>query len=123
MMTVNGDAHMAAPTSTQRLYHHLLASYATYTQQAPGSPQSIHTDTDAAIEFDTLKVMARAAPPQGPAKDLSGLDLVNHITKVMANATAEVIDILAQPPDNPSTFLLIKTVNSWQKHLPHSAGG
>ena len=61
-------------------------------------PQSIHTDTDAAMEFDTLKVMARAAPPQGPAKELSALDLLNHLTKVMANATTEIIDRLAQPP-------------------------
>ena len=33
------DARMAAPTSTQRPYHHLLASYATYTQQLRVCPR------------------------------------------------------------------------------------
>ena len=55
-------------------------------------------DTDTAMEFNTLKVMARNAPPQGPARELSTPDLVNHLTKVMANATVEVFDRLAQPP-------------------------
>ena len=54
-------------------------------------------DTDAEMELDTLQVMARSAPPQGPAKELTALDLVNHLTKNMANATAEVIDRLARP--------------------------
>ena len=111
------DAHMAAPTSTQHPYHHLLASYATYTQQALGLPQSIHTDTDAAMEFDTLKVIVRAAPPQGPAKELSALDLVNHLTKVMANATTEVIDRLAKPP--PVTDATDAAV--WERFMQRSA--
>ena len=55
-------------------------------------------DTDAAMEFDTLQVTARSAPPQGPAKELRALDLVNHLTKVMTNAAAEIIDGLAHPP-------------------------
>ena len=80
------DARMAA--SIRRL----PASYATYKEQAPGSPRSIHKDTDAVMEFDTLQVTARSAPPQGPAKEL-----VNHLTKVMANAATEVIDGLAHP--------------------------
>ena len=102
-----GDTHMAAPISTQCLYQCLPASYATYNEQAPGSPQSIQMDTDAAMEFDTLQVTARSAPPQGlarnvppqgPAKELTAPDLVNHLTKVMANAATEVIDRLACPP-------------------------
>ena len=93
-----GDACVAVSTSTQRPYHCPLVSYATHTEQPPGSPRSIHTDTDAAMEFDTLKVTAGNAPPQGPASELSTLDFVNHLTKVMANAAAEVFDGLAQPP-------------------------
>ena len=54
-------------------------------------------DTDTAMEFNTLKVTARNAPPQGPARELSAPDLVNHLTKVMANAAAEIFDGLAQP--------------------------
>ena len=76
------DTCMAAPTSTGLPYQHLPVSYATYTQQALGSPQSIHMDTDAAMEFDTLKVTAKAVPPQGPPKELSAQDLVNHLIKL-----------------------------------------
>ena len=93
-----GDACMATTTGTRHPYQHSPVSYATYTQQALGSPQRIHTDTDATMEFNTLKVTARAVPPQGLAKELCTPDLVNHLTKVMASATAEVIDGLAQPP-------------------------
>ena len=50
------------------------------------------------MEFDTLKVMARAVSPPGPAKELSAPDLVNHLTKVMASANAGVIDGLTWPP-------------------------
>ena len=49
------------------------------------------------MEFNTLQVAARSAPPQGLAKELTAPDLVNHLTKVMANDVAEVIDGLACP--------------------------
>ena len=55
-----------ATLTTRHPYQHPPASYATYAQQALGSPQNIHTDMDVAMEFDTLKVMARAVPPPGP---------------------------------------------------------
>ena len=102
-----GDARMASPTGTRHLYRCLLASYATYSDQAPGSPQSIYMDTDTAMEFNTLQVAARSAPPQGPArnvppqgpaKELTAPDLVNHLTKAMATAATEVIDGPAHPP-------------------------
>ena len=60
-----------------------------------------------AMEFSTLQVAARSAPPQGPvrnvppqglAKEITAPDLVNHLTKAMASAATEVIDGLAQPP-------------------------
>ena len=111
-----GDARMAAPTGTRCPYQCPPASYATYSDQAPGSPRSIHTDTDTAMEFSTLQVVARSAPPQGPArniispqgparnvplqgpaKEITVPDLVNHLTKAMASAAAEVIDGLACP--------------------------
>ena len=112
-----GDTCMATPTSTRCPYQHLPASYTTYSDQAPGSPQSIHTDTDMAMEFSTLQVVARSAPPkglarniispqglarnvppQGPAKEITAPDLVNHLTKAMASTAAEVIDRLTHPP-------------------------
>ena len=57
----------------------------------------MHTDMDAAMEFDVLQVTARNAPHKGPAKELTAQDLVNHLTKAMAMAAAEVIDGLACP--------------------------
>ena len=92
-----GDARVATPTGTQCPYHCLPTSYATLTEQAPGLPRSIHMDTDTAMEFNTLKVTARNIPSQGPARELSALDLVNYLTKVMANAATEVSDGLSQP--------------------------
>ena len=93
-----GNARAAAQTSTRRLYHRPPASYATFFKQTLGSPHSMHTDMDAAMEFDALQVMARKAPPKGLAKELTAPDLVNHLTKAMAMAAAEVIDGLARPP-------------------------
>ena len=50
-----GSAHMAAPTSTQCSYHHPEATYTFPRQdQTPGSPRSIHTDTDMAMEMGGL---------------------------------------------------------------------
>ena len=50
-----GSACMAAPTSTQCSYHHPEATYAFPRQdQTPGSPRSIHTDTDMAMEMGGL---------------------------------------------------------------------
>ena len=73
-------------------------------------------DTDTAMEFSTLQVVAwsappqglarniippqgpaRNVPPQGPAKEITAPDLVNHLTKAMASAATEVIDGLACP--------------------------
>ena len=112
-----GDTCMAAPTGTRRPYKCPPVSYATYSDQAPDLPQSIHMDTDTAMEFSTLQVAARSAPPQGPArniippqglarnvppqglaKEITAPDLVNHLTKAMASAAAEVIDRLTCPP-------------------------
>ena len=73
-------------------------------------------DTDTAMEFSTLQVAARSAPPQGLArniippqgptrnvppqglaKEITAPDLVSHLTKAMASTVAEVIDRLAHP--------------------------
>ena len=61
------------------------------------------------MEFDTLKVTARAVPPQGPAKEVSAPDLVNHLTKVMASVTAEVINGLTRPlPVTDATHAMVQ---------------
>ena len=113
-----GDARMAAPTGTRRPYQRPLVSYATYSDHAPGSPRSIHMDTDTAMEFSTLQVVARNiispqgparnVPPEGLAKEITAPDLVNHLTKAMASTATEVIDRLAHPlpvPDATDTAL------------------
>ena len=47
-----GGTHMAAPMSTQCPYRHPEAAYSySMANQTQGSPRSIHTDTDAAMEM------------------------------------------------------------------------
>ena len=51
-----GSARMAAPTSTRRSYRRPEATYTFPRQdQTPGSPRSIHTDTDVAMEMGGLR--------------------------------------------------------------------
>ena len=82
-----GNACPGAPTGTRWSYYHPKASYATHSQKPLASPQSIHTDMNAAMEFDNLNVA-----PQGPAREMTALDLVSCLTKGMANATVEVLE-------------------------------
>ena len=50
-----GSTRMTAPTGTWHSYHHPEATYAYPRQdQTPGSPCSIHTDTDMAMEMGGL---------------------------------------------------------------------
>ena len=70
-----GGTCMAAPTGTWCPYRHPEATYSySMADQTPGSPHSIHTDTDVAMEMEGLgmsssrsethRVMPRAEPPQ-----------------------------------------------------------
>ena len=69
-----------------------------HTQQPLALPRSIHTDMDAAMEFDNLNVAPQDAPPQGLARELTAPDLVNCLTQGMANAAAELLKKFTQPP-------------------------
>ena len=103
-----GGAYMAAPTSTQCLYYHPEATYSHLRpDQTPGSPQSIHTDMDVAMEMGGLgmglssvarKVILRMEAPNKQAGMLSAPDLVTSITKGMAAAATEIIERFAWPP-------------------------
>ena len=103
-----GGTCTAAPAGTRCPYHQPEASYATFTKQPSALPRSIHTDMDAAMEFDNLsvgptkpdtwKVAPWEAPPQGTVSELSAPDLVNCLTKGMANAAAELLEKFIQPP-------------------------
>ena len=104
-----GSAHMAAPTSTRCYY---CCSEATYTyprqDQTPGSPCSIHTDTDMAMDMgglgmgssrpETRRVMpwTEALPQQ--TRMLSAPDLVSSLTKSMAEAATQILEKFTHPP-------------------------
>ena len=104
-----GSTCMAAPTSARRSYHCLEATY-TYPRQdqTPGSPRSIHTDTNMAMEMgglgmgygrsETCRVMPwmEALPEQ--TRMLLVPDLVSSITKSMTAATTEILEKFTRPP-------------------------
>ena len=56
-----GDASMAPPTNTRRIYQCLPATYSFESAQTLGSPWSTHTDTDTTMEMGGLSVA-----PGGP---------------------------------------------------------
>ena len=104
-----GGARMAAPTSTWHSYCHPEATYSYPRQdQTPGSPHSIHTDTDMAMEMgglgmssgrtETHRVMPRMEAPPEQTRMLSALDLVSSITKSMTAAVTEILEKFTRPP-------------------------
>ena len=104
-----GSTCMAAPTSTQHSYHRPEATY-TYPRQdqTPGSPRSIHTDTDMAMELGSLgmgssrsethRVMPwmEALPEQ--TRMFSAPDLVSSLTKDMTAAATQILEKFTHPP-------------------------
>ena len=103
-----GGARMAAPTSIQCPYHCPEATYSySMADQTPGSPCSIHTDMDIAMEMgglgmsssrsETRRVMPRMEAPQQQTRMLSAPDLVSSITKGMTAAVMEILERFACP--------------------------
>ena len=104
-----GSACMAAPTSTRHSYHRPEATYAYPRQdQTLGSPCSIHTDTDVAMEMgglgmgsgrsETRRVMPRTEALLEQTRMLSAPDLVSSITKSMTAAAIEILEKFTRPP-------------------------
>ena len=104
-----GSTRMAAPTSTRHSYHCLEATYAYPRQdQTPGSPHSIHTNTNVAMEMgglgmDSGRSETRGVIPQTEAlleqtRMLSAPDLVTSITKSMTAAATEILEKFTRPP-------------------------
>ena len=104
-----GSARMAAPTSTQCSYCRLEATYAFPRQdQTPGSPRSIHMDTDVAMEMghlgmdtsrsETRRVMPRMEALQDQTRMLSAPDLVSSLTKGMTEAATQILEKFTHPP-------------------------
>ena len=103
-----GSTRMAAPTSTRHSYHHLEATYAFPRQdQTPGSPRSIHTDTDVAMEMgglgmgtsrsETRRVMPRREALLEQTRMLSAPDLVSSLTKGMMEAATKILEKFTRP--------------------------
>ena len=104
-----GGACMAASTSTRRPYHHPEATYShPRPDQTPGSPRSIHTDTDVAMEMgglgmssdrsETRRVVPRMEALPKQARMMSAPDLVSSITKGMTAAVMEILERFTCPP-------------------------
>ena len=97
-----GDALMAPPTNTCRVYQCLPATYSFETAQTPGSPQSTHTDTDTAMEMGGLSVVPRGpdlhheTPRTGThpvtQRTMSTPDLAATIARGVVAAVAEILD-------------------------------
>ena len=103
-----GSARMAAPTSTRHSYCRPEATYAfPRHDQTLGSPRSIHTDTDMAMEMgglgmgssrsETRRVMAQMEAPPKQTRMLSASDLVSSITKSMTAAATEILEKFTCP--------------------------
>ena len=104
-----GSACMAAPTSTRHSYRHLEATYAFPRQdQTPGSPRSIHTDTDMAMEMgglgmgtsrsETCRVMPRMEALLEQTRMLLAPDLVSSLTKGIVEAATQILEKFTCPP-------------------------
>ena len=104
-----GIACMAAPTSTRCSYHRPEATYAFPRQdQTPGSPRSIHTDTDMAMEMgglgmgtsrsETHRVMPRMEALPEQTRMVSAPDLVSSLTKGMTEAATQILEKFTHPP-------------------------
>ena len=104
-----GSTQMAAPTSTQHSYCHLEATYAYPRQdQIPGSPHSIHMDTDVAMEMgglgmgssrsETHRVMPQIEALLEQTRMLSAPDLVSSLTKGMMASATQILEKFSHPP-------------------------
>ena len=93
-----GDAPMAPPSNTRRIYQCLPATYSYESAQTPGSPQSTHTDTDTAMEMGGLSVA-----PTGPdlchitQSTMSTPDLATTVARGVAAAATEILERFTQP--------------------------
>ena len=104
-----GSTRMAAPTSTRHSYCHLEATYAFPRQdQTPGSPHSIHMDTDVTMEMGSLgmgtsrsqthRVMPQMEALPEQTRMLSAPDLVSSLTKGMMEAATQILEKFTRPP-------------------------
>ena len=103
-----GDASMAPPSNTRRIYQRLPAMYSFESAQTPGSPQSMHTDTDTVMEMGGLSVAPRgpdlhhvtprsSAPPV-TQRTMSTPDLAAIVARGVVGTATEIPERFTQPP-------------------------
>ena len=103
-----GDASMAPPTNTWRIYQRLPATYSFESAQTPGSPRSTHTDTDTAMEMGGLSVAPggpdlhhvtpRGSAPPVTQRTMSTPDLAATVARGIAAAATEILERFTWPP-------------------------
>ena len=102
------DASMAPLTGTQCYYQCLPVTYSFKSAQTPGSLQSTHTDTYAAMEMgglsvapggpDQCHVTLRGSAPPVTERTMSTPDLAATVARGVAAATTEILERFTRPP-------------------------
>ena len=103
-----GDASMAPPSNTRRIYQRLPETYSFESAQTPGSPWSTHTNTDTAMEMGGLSVAPRgpglhhitprASAPSVTQRTMSTSDLATTVAQGVAATAMEILERFTQPP-------------------------
>ena len=101
-----GDASMAPPSNTRRIYQCLPVTYSFESAQTPGSPRSTHTDTDTAMEMGGLSVAPggpdlghitpRASAPLVTQRTMSIPDLAATVARGVAAAATQILERFTQ---------------------------
>ena len=102
-----GDASMAPPTNTRRIYQRLPVTYCFKSAHTLGSPRSTHTDTDTAMEMgglsmapggpDLRRVTPRGSTPPVTQRAMSTPDLAATVARGVAAAATEILEIFTRP--------------------------
>ena len=103
-----GDASMALPSNTRRVYQCLPATYSFESAQTLGLPRSTHTDTDTATEMgglsvapggpDLCHVTPRTSAHLVTQRTMSTPDLATTIARGVAAAATEILERFTRPP-------------------------
>ena len=103
-----GDASMAPLSNTRRIYQRLPATYSFESAQTPGSPRSMHTDTDTTMEMGGLSVAPggpdlhhvtpRSSAPPVTQRTMFTPDLATTVARGVAAATTEIPERFTRPP-------------------------
>ena len=103
-----GDASMAPPSNTRRIYQCLPVMYSFESAQTPGLPQSTHTDTDTTMEMgglsmapggpDLRQVTPRASAHPVTQRTMSTPDLAATVARGVAATTTEILERFTRPP-------------------------